>query len=133
MLQEQHVLKSFLSYQILSLHLVILLYFLIYFHFLNLFYFLAFHYIQTHLKLFVTVYCDSFFLFKSFLHLDKRFNNEFRPILVLGLILFCSINFFDAISNEHLFNFAKLFIAFTVVSPIDLFGTFRILSKDKSS
>ena len=63
----------------------------------------------------------------------KRFNNEFRPILVLGFILFCSIRFFEAISNEHLFDLAKLFIAFTVVSPIDLFGTFKILSKAKSS
>ena len=63
----------------------------------------------------------------------RRFNKEIKPTLVFGLILFCSINFLEAISSEDLFSFANSEIFLIVVSPIDLFGTFIILSKDRSS
>ena len=41
--------------------------------------------------------------------------------------------FLEAISSEELLIFANSEIFLIVVSPIDLFGTFIILSKDRSS
>ena len=43
------------------------------------------------------------FFFKSYLHFSNKFNKEIKPTFVFGFILFSSINFFDAISNENYF------------------------------
>ena len=38
-------------------------------------------------------------MFMSFLHLSVKNKKELRPIFVLGLIKFCSIKVFEAISK----------------------------------
>ena len=72
-------------------------------------------------------------MFMSFLHLSVKNKKELRPIFVLGLIKFCSIKVFEAISKLNKFLFENSCINLKVLSPIDLLGLFTILPKAKSS
>ena len=72
-------------------------------------------------------------MFKSFLHFCINNKKELRPNFVLGLIRFCSIKVFDEISKLTKFLFENSWISLIVLSPIDRFGLFIILSKAKSS
>ena len=65
--------------------------------------------------------------------LKEIIHKEINPSCVFGFILFNSINFLEAISRVQLLDFANSEIVLMVESPIDLFGTLIILSKDKSS
>ena len=69
----------------------------------------------------------------SFLHLSIKDKNELKPIFVLGLIKFSSINCLEETSKLKFFFFENSCINFIVLSPIDLLGLFIILSKAKSS